>query len=145
MAKMTVVGIDDLENAFINIADIPFEVTAEALSQMADVAAGEIKRSGESMGVRDPKSDVHILDNVEPGTPKKTHGGGTCAISFSGSRKRGKKNTRNAEIAFINEFGKPGQPARPFVRKGMEQGTEKIVQAGQKVIAAWIEEEFNKK
>ena len=141
MANLEMSGFDNLNDAFNRIADIPFEVTAEALDAMADVAVSQIKSSGESMGVRDPDSDIHILDKITTKKPVKTEGGGREAITFSGTRTRGGTKTRNAEIAFVNEYGKRGQPARPFIKNAMEH-EEEIAAPGEKIIGDWIENKF---
>lgn len=143
MASLELTGFEDLEDAFRRISEIPFEVTAEALDAMAEVAADKIRSTGESMGVRDPESDVHILDKIKPRKPKKTTEGGYEMISFTGTRRRGNTTTRNAEIAFVNEYGKKGQPARPFIGTAMNRNADKIQDQAEKVIGDWIENEFN--
>ena len=143
MATLELQGFDDLEDAFRRISEIPFDVTAEALDAMAAVAADAIRSTGESMGVRDPESDEHILDKIKPRKPKQTEYGGYEMISFTGSRTRGKTRTRNAEIAFINEYGKKGQPARPFIGTAMNRSADRIQDQAEKVIGDWIENEFN--
>ena len=143
MANLVMSGFDELNDAFNRIGDIPFEVTAEALTEMATVAADKIKSTGEQMGVRDPESDVHVLDRIKPAKPKQTPGGGRCDITFSGTRTRHGIKTRNAEIAFINEYGKRGQDARPFIKTGMKD-EESIAAPGEKIIGDWIESEFKK-
>ena len=144
MATLQMLGFDDLDDAFNRIAKIPFEVTEEALKQMASVASSKIANVGESMGVRDPESNVHILDKVKPAKPKQTVGGGRCDITFSGSRTRHGTTTTNNEIAFINEYGKRGQPARPFIKTAMERYADEIAEPGEKIVADWIENEFMK-
>ena len=143
MASLELQGFDDLEDAFRRISEIPFDVTAEALDAMAAVAADAIRSTGESMGVRDPESDVHILDRIKPRKPTKTAEGGYEMISFTGTRRRGNTTTRNAEIAFVNEYGKQGQPARPFIGTAMNRGADRIQDQAEKVIGDWIENEFN--
>lgn len=142
MASLELTGFEDLEDAFRRISEIPFEVTAEALDAMAEVAADKIRSTGESMGVRDPESDVHILDKIKPRKAKKTEYGGYEMISFTGTRTRGKTRTRNAEIAFVNEYGKRGQPARPFIGTAMSRGADQIQDQAEKVIGDWIETKF---
>lgn len=142
MATLELTGFDDLEDAFRRISEIPFEVTAEALDAMAEVAADKIRSTGESMGVRDPESDEHILDKINPRKAKKTEYGGYEMISFTGTRTRGKTRTRNAEIAFVNEYGKRGQPARPFIGTAMSRGADQIQDQAEKVIGDWIETKF---
>lgn len=143
MATLELTGFEDLEDAFRRISEIPFDVTAEALDAMASVAADAIRSTGESMGVRDPESDVHILDRIKPRKPKKATEGGYEMISFTGTRRRGNTTTRNAEIAFVNEYGKKGQPARPFIGTAMNRNADRIQDQAEKVIGDWIENEFN--
>lgn len=142
MASLEISGMDELNGAFGRIADIPDSVTTRALNEMAMIAAKEIKASGEIMGVRDPESDVHILDKIKPTKVKLTESGGYQDITFSGTRKRGDKRVSNALIAFANEFGTDKQDARPFVGKAMKSHGEKIADAGGEVIGDWIEKNF---
>ena len=144
MATLELLGFEDLDDAFKRIADIPDEVTVSALDAMASVAAEKIKQSGEAMGVRDPESEVHILDKIKPTKAKISDRGGYEDITFSGTRQRGSKRQRNAEIAFINEYGKRGQPARPFIGKAMTQNEDTIAAPGEKIVGEWIEKEFQK-
>lgn len=144
MATLEIYGMDDLDAAFNRIGNIPETVTTRALNEMADIAAAAIRRSGEAMGVRDPESEVHILDKIVKRKPKLTLDGGYQDISFSGTRTRGKTKTRNAEIAFINEYGKRGQQPRPFIGQAMTVNEEKIAAAGGDVLGDWIETEFSK-
>lgn len=144
MASLELYGFDSLEDALRRIADIPDAVKTEALDEMAEVAMDRIRSTGESMGVRDPESDVHILDKIKRGKAKLNGSGGTEAISFSGTRTRGKTKTRNAEIAFVNEYGKRGQAARPFIGTAMNRYENQITAPAEKVIGDWIENEFSK-
>ena len=144
MALFSVSGMDELNAAFGRISEIPWNVTEEALNGMAAVAAVKVKEQGESMGVRDPESDVHILDTINPMKAKKDDDGGHQDITFAGKRTRHGKQTRNAEIAFVNEFGKDGQPARQFIGTGMARNEETIVDPGAKILGDWIENEFQR-
>ena len=114
----------------------------EALNAMADVAERKIKECGEAMGVRDPDSDEHILDSIRTGKPKITNSGGSVVINFQGTRWRGNWGTRNAEIAFINEYGRRGQRARPFMGQAMTKDERAIVDAGAEVIGDWIDKAY---
>ena len=143
MARVELNGLDDLNAVFGRIADIPWEVTEKALNEMAATAAVKIREKGEAKQIRDPESKVHILDRIKPAKAKKTDAGGYQDITFSGTRTRGKSKTRNAEIAFINEYGKTGQPARPFMGPAMEENTETIADPGLDIVGDWIENEFS--
>jgi len=144
MARLEIEGMDDLSAAFGRLKAVPPDIKTRALSEMADVAAAGIRRSGEAMGVRDPESEVHILDKISKAKPKLSDTGGYQDITFSGTRRRGSTTTRNAEIAFINEYGKRGQTARPFIGQAMTANEEKIAAAGGDVLGDWIENEFAK-
>jgi len=144
MATLEVEGFEDLEDALQRISEIPFPILGEALDAMAETAAAKIREEGMSMGVRDPESEVHILDVIKPRTPKQTDSGGYQDITFSGSRRRHGKSTRNAEIAFVNEYGRRGQPARPFIGNAMTKNENTISAAGEKIIGDWIESEFQR-
>ena len=144
MATLELQGFEDLEDAMRRIAEIPFPVTEEALDAMAAVAKDAVKTQGEAMGVRDPESTVHILDKITTTKAKITDSGGYEDVTFSGSRLRGNTRTRNAEIAFLNEYGKRGQPARPFIGTAMTKNENAIAEPGEKVIGDWIEKEFTR-
>lgn len=142
MASLEFSGLDELSAAFQRLENIPESVTTKALTEMGEVAFARIKRTGESMGARDPESNVHILDKMTLTKPKLTNDGGYAEVTFSGSRTRGNTRTRNAEIAFINEYGKRGQEARPFIGTAMSQAEKAITDAGAEVLGDWIEKTF---
>lgn len=142
MATLDIKGFDGLEDAIRRISEVPFEVTADALDAMAEVAAEKIRAQGETMGVRDPESDEHILDRIKRNKAKKTDYGGYETITFQGSRTRHGTRTRNAEIAFVNEYGKRSQAARPFIGLAMTQNEDAIMAPAEKTLGDWIENTF---
>ena len=144
MARLEIDGFDALNAAFGRVSEIPPETTTRALSEMAEVAKAKIKAQGEAMGVRDPESTVHILDKITTTKPKLTGSGGYADVTFSGSRQRGNTKTRNAEIAFVSESGKRGQPARPFIGTAMTKNEQTIAEAGAEEIVDWFEKDFMK-
>ena len=144
MARLEIDGFDALNAAFGRISEIPPETTTRALSEMAEVAKSKIKAQGEAMGVRDPESSVHILDKITTTKPTLTDSGGYADVTFSGSRQRGNTKTRNAEIAFVNEYGKRGQPARPFIGTAMTKNEQTIAEAGAEEVVDWFEKDFMK-
>ena len=146
MADVVLHGFDGLQDAFRAISEIPFSVTSKALNGMAEVAAEKIRASGEAMGVRDPESDVHILDHIGHSKPRQTDDGGKAFITFTGSRTRGSTATRNAEIAYINEYGAPhrGIRARPFILAGMTKNESAIAAPAETVIGDWIEKTYSR-
>lgn len=148
MASFEITGLDELNAAFNRVmGGIPDEVTAEAVTAMAEVAKEKIRESGLSMGVRDPESGVHILDKIKLSKPKISSTGGYVDVYFSGTRKsspESKARVKNTVIAFENEYGNRQQQARPFVGNAMVKNEEAIVAPGAQIIGDWMENEFLK-
>lgn len=142
MAVVKVDGFEDLNVMFQTLGDVPFDVTARALDAMAKEGERAVRSTGAAMGVRDEDSDTHILDHVTHSRPRQTDDGGKTDVTFSGTRTRGNTETRNAEIAFVNEYGKRGQAARPFIRQAAEQYADQIATPGERVLGDWQEKTF---
>ena len=142
MATLELFGLDDIAEAYLRIKEIPWPEMEKALDEMAEAGLKAVKASGESLGVRDPMSDVHILDKLVRRKAKKTDSGGYEDVNFSGSRVRNETRTRNAVIAFENEYGNRRQSARPFVGTALAREEDEIAEGGESILD-WIEEEFN--
>ena len=139
MASFMCYGPDELASALNKISDIPEEVKIDALKAGGKIIAAEQKKVGEEKGIRDPNSNVHILDKIKVNKPKIKRYSASVSITFSGNRKRGKTKTRNAEIAFFNEFGTKEMPARPFISVANAKAKEKAIKAIADVIHDYIE------
>lgn len=139
MPAFAVYGADELAVALREASDIPEDVKFKAMYAAADIVAAEQKRVGEEKEVRDPESNVHILDKIKVNEPKIEKDGASITITFSDTRKRGNTTTRNAEIAFINEFGKNGMQARPFISVANKKAQERAWDAAADVIHDYIE------
>ena len=144
MAPFELEGFEEMQDAFRAIESIPWKITKEAVDAMGAAAAEKVRETGLAMGVRDPESSVHILDNVGHSKPLQTEDGGKSFITIKGSRMRGNKKTRNAEIAFVNEFGAPkrGIRARPFILRAMTVHEEEIAAPAEEIIGDFIEKTF---
>ena len=134
-------GFDELNAVFAELKDVPESVMQESLEAMSKTALPLIKAKGEAMGVRDPESNAHILDTLKETKFVKTENGGHIDLQFSGTRTRNGKKTRNAEIAFINEFGadKKGIEAKQWISHANESSADAANKAGQAVLDAWVE------
>lgn len=135
MAEFGVTGLDELMLSMQEIAQIPDDVVDEILNAQADVTVEAQKAAGRQMGVEDTGI---TLKKLKKGRVKLRKGQRVLYITPTGSRKRGKTRTRNAEIAFINEFGKKGQKARPFIKLGNEKSAEAATAAGFRVYDRWL-------
>lgn len=135
MAEFGVTGLDELMLSMQEIAQIPDDVVDEILNAQADVTVEAQKAAGRQLGVEDTGI---TLQKLKKGRIKLRKGQRVLYITPTGSRKRGKTRTRNAEIAFINEFGKNGQKARPFIKLGNEKSAEAATAAGFRVYDWWL-------
>jgi len=128
MAQFHVEGLDGLEDFFGNIAAIPDKVIDKMLNAEADVSVIAQKRTTASMW-SGPYSTGVSSNSIKKGRPKKTKDGRVVSITFKGSRTRANTTTSNAEIAFVQEFGKRGQDARPAIKTANEGCADEAVEA----------------
>lgn len=136
MANFHVTGLESLASAFKTYANVPEAVKEDILTAMGDATKRAIAQSAENEGIVDSGKTVESLTR---GKPRVSEDGGSVKVTFAGTRtdKNHAKPTRNAEVAFINEFGKKKQKARPFVKNGIERNAAKIVAAGEEVYREW--------
>lgn len=142
MASLELEGFEDLATSLQRFAAIPEEELKRMVVNMAETALPKIKSKGEALGVRDPMSNVHILDKMKIGKFKKTLTGGYVDITFSGTRMRNETRTRNAEIAFVNEYGKRSQRARPFIGLALTENEDEILAQADEAFGDWADDVF---
>jgi HK97 gp10 family phage protein len=134
MARFNQFGIEDLIGSFENLANIPDGVLDEMLNAGADVIAEKQKAVGRRMGVHLTGVTLEsIKKHPKIGTTKD---GRYIDIYPDGKNADG---NRNAEVAFINEFGKRGQDARPFMETANEESAGETTEAAAKVLHDWQE------
>ena len=83
-----------------------------------------------------------MANSISKGRVRSSKDGRSIEIGFKSGRVRGKKKLRttsNAEIAFLNEYGKRGQPPRPFIQQANEQCREEAIEAAAKEYDKWLE------
>lgn len=135
MAGLSVNGLDYLIDAFKNAGDVPEDVTREMLVAMGAQAESCITESAGTHGV--PSGPM--LASIYSKSPTVTSDGGKVVTTFKGGRTRYNTYTREAEIAFITNYGKKGEPARPFITDVTQKEDPRISQAGEAVLNAWLE------
>lgn len=145
MAHMSVDGLGPLIDDFMTLASLPDSVVDDMLNAGADVVAeaqrAEIQRQWKgsySMGIsaKSIKKAKKIRTTKYLGIT-----GRYINIYPQGTRKRGKKSIRNAEIAFINEYGAPGRgiASRPAIASANAKAERQAVEAGEKVYHAYLD------
>lgn len=139
MAGFVTQGLDSLMLDLQTVASMPEEVQDEILNAEADVVVAAQKRKVREMGIYDGESTVHVVNAIKKSKPTTKKGQRVIYVTPKGSRKRGNTTTRNAEILFVNEFGKRGQEARPAVATANAESAEDTTAAGMRVWSEFLE------
>ncbi len=134
MASLNITGLGETLTTMEKIANIPDNVIDSMLNAGADVVVKKQKKVGLRMGVH--KTGV-TLDSIK----KSQKTGKTSAGRYIDIYPQGKNadGNRNAEVAFINEYGKEEQPARPFMRTANEEAEAEVTDAEAEVLQDWQE------
>ena len=136
MAEFVSQGLEGLMLDLAAVAEMPKKVQADILNAEADVVVEAQRRKVKQFGIYDGTSPVHVASSIKKGKPKTKKGQRVIYITSEGTRTRGKKKlseTRNAEILFVNEFGKRGQRARPAIATANEESAAETTAAGAQV------------
>lgn len=135
MARLSCTDIDSLAEAFESVRNIPPEVNRDMLESMGKAVESCIKESAGTHGV--PMGPM--VESVYSKDPVVTGLGGHVVTTFKGGRHRYNTYTREAEIAFITNYGKRGEPARPFITDVQEKEDPRIAQAGEAILNTWLD------
>lgn len=138
MARFDVYGIADLYSDLAALSDLPQSVSDEILNAEADVIVEAQKRAIAEMQ-HGPNYTGISAESIKKGRIRKGKDGPYISIYPQGSRNRKGKSYRNGEIAFVNEYGKRGQPGRPAIRTANEQAADKATEAGIKVYNEFLD------
>lgn len=130
MAELSTSGLDELLSDLGSIAELPDAVVLEMLTAEAGVIAEAQAAEARAMGVLDTGKTAESITFDKK--LKTTADGKAIYVYPKGTRSDGNKR-RVAEVAFINEFGKDGQPGRPLIRTANERKGDEAVEAAAKV------------
>lgn len=138
MATFSINGIDDCLDDFKAMLEGGKDLANDMLLAEADIVEDKQKSVGRSMGVYDETSNIHVVNKIGHTKIKKDSDGYKMFVYPQGKRTRNGITTTNSEIAFINEYGKSGQPARPFITTANAQAEAKAIDAAEKVYDNWL-------
>lgn len=150
MAKVVtkmVVGGRSSSNIAEFIDDIPIEILDDMLMSEADVIEPEIRRNAETMlrGKYSTGTTSLKLTRKKPHNWRGKRGNGQrqVALTFKGIRidkyHKAEARTRNAEIAFVNEYGSRTTPPRPFIQKSIDKKQDEAYDSAEAVFRRWQE------
>lgn len=138
MARFDVYGIADLYSDIAALSFLPDSVSDAILNAEADVIV-EAQRHTMAEMQHGPNFTGTSANSVKKGPVRRGKNGPYISIYPQGSRTRNGKKYRNAEIAFINEYGKRGQPGRPAIQVANARALEKATAAGEKVYYNYLD------
>lgn len=130
---MTVEGFDRFTASLDKLAALPDATVAEMLTSGGEVIAQAHREKLEQYGAVDTGQ---LAASIKVGKPNAK--AGTIEISPSGTRKSGRKTVRNEEIGYITEYGKKGEPARPWMREGNADSEDKAVDSAGQVFDNYL-------
>lgn len=133
MFSVTTVGLEGLQRALRDLENIPLEVQKDMVDAMADVVVDAQVFTAGTM-LQGPYYKGAVARSVFKSKPRMRKSGPYVTISFKGMQ----HGNRLAEIAFVNEYGKKGQNARPFVKKANEISAKASDDAALEVYDKWL-------
>lgn len=142
-------GLDALMLSMKDLADLPDDVLDEMVNAGADVIVEAQRETARTMtaGPWSGSGGQHLADSITKGKAKKKGDGKVITVYPRGTRNRtyreagrGKTYTEsNSTIAFINEYGAHGTPARQFIRTANEKKASDAVAAEEAVFEKFLE------
>lgn len=130
------------------IDEIPVDVIDDMLTAEADVIQPVIADNAASM-LRGPYATGDTSRAIYRKKPanwggRKGNGQRQIVLTFRGVRRDDvyhPNGTRNAEIAFVNEYGNRSTPARPFVQRAIDENEKQAFDNAEKVFDEWLKKE----
>lgn len=134
MAKLTVNGFDDLQADLEALISMTDSMTDDILDTQSEIIVSTQTETASKMW-KGPYSTGKTAQSIKKGKVKKNGESKSVMIAPKG---RNRKGERNAAVAFVNEYGKRGQPGRPAIRTANEQAGDKIAAVGEKVVDEYL-------
>jgi len=148
------IGLDEFINDLAALAELPDSVIDGMLNAKADIIEPAQRQQAMSMGVFKSRSTVNSIKRTKS---VRSNDGRSLEIYPQGNNSKGR---RNAEIAFMNEYGTKGvrglkkpryvkalgkkvtklgrMPARPFIDKANKSAGQQATDAAAKVLDNFI-------
>lgn len=126
-------GLTMLQHDMKMAGEIPFDVLSDMLDAKAKVTEETLVYTAATM-LDGEYSDGDIVRSIKRTKARKTKKEPVVYVRFTGKQ----HGNRNAEVAFINEYGKKSQPARPFIKTAIKGSEERAANAARKVLDEYL-------
>jgi HK97 gp10 family phage protein len=138
MAEISTSGLEELIGDLGKLAELPDDVIGEMLEAEAAVVAEAQSAEARAMLSGDMSKGITAGAITYDKKPKTTKDGKAVYVYPKGTRTDGNRRPIN-EVAFINEYGKEGQPARQFIRAANEKSADAATEAAAKVYDRFLQ------
>lgn len=133
--SVTAFGVTGVKADLLKAGKIPAEVRKEMVRAKAEVFEKTLIFHAATM-LQGPYYAGGVATSPKTRNVRATATGATANVKFEGTQ----HGNRIAEIAFINEYGKKSQPARPFISKSIKDATSAATAAEDAVLDQWLKE-----
>ena len=131
--ELDAIGLESYKNALKKIETIPENVLLGMVDAKAEIVEQTTVYTA-SIDLQGPYYEGGVMQSVKRSKPRKNKRKGPYSeIRFVGTQ----HNNRLGEIAFVNEYGKKSQPARPFIRRAIEGSENTSTAAAANVLFGW--------
>lgn len=132
--KFEMTNLDTLMADLEGFGDMTEVMIYDMLIDSGDVVVEAQKRTARTMLKGPMTEEDGVEKSIQRGKVSNINGGMTLNIVFKGTQ----HGNRLAEIAFVNEFGKTNQPARPFIATANEESADEAQAAAEKALDYYL-------
>ena len=123
MADFNVTGLDDVMKEMMSHQQAAEEAIPEMLNAGADILVKAQKSEVQSMKLVDTGD---MMKSIKGDKIKKDKDGNSYIDVYPQGKNR--RGGRNADVAFVNEYGKSNQDARPWMRTANAKCSDEITE-----------------
>ena len=134
MAKLDLSGMDYMEAWLDHVSEVPRDVKADMLNAMADTVVRAQKEEAQAL-LQGPYNQGAVVASIKKNKPLTEGTQPQIKVSFEGEQ----HGNRLGEIAFVNEYGKVNQPARPFIMIANAKSETEVVAEAAKIFLKFME------
>lgn len=133
MARIEFGDIEALMDDLQQLGEETEEMALEIVTEQQDILYEAQQKTAESM-LQGPYYAGGVKEGMTKKTPFSTGNGAEAHITFEGMQ----HGSRIGEIAFINEYGKTNQPARPFIQMAIELEDGNLGKVADKIVDKYL-------